>query len=86
MGSFWKYGVSLGTDTGSGTSATIDSANASKRMSVFTVAIGVIRNTSEGFVIESRESYSKSLTEFGPAWQNGRVVVDARDPRKNIFK
>lgn len=84
MGSFRKYGVSLGIDNGSGTSVTIDSANASKRMSVFTVAIGVIRNNPEGVVIESLETYSKSLSEFRPAWQDGRVVMDAGS--KNIFK
>ncbi|MCQ1947098.1 MULTISPECIES: hypothetical protein [unclassified Arthrobacter] len=84
MGSFRKYGVSLGIDNGSGTSVTIDSANASKRMSVFTVAIGVIRNTAEGVVVESLETYSKSLSEFRPAWQNGQVVMDAGS--KNIFK
>ncbi|WP_146361894.1 hypothetical protein [Arthrobacter yangruifuii] len=84
MGSFRKYGVSLGIDNGSGTSVTIDSANASKRMSVFTVAIGVIRNTADGVVVESLETYSKSLSEFRPAWQNGQVVMDAGS--KNIFK
>lgn len=84
MGSFRKYGVSLGIDNGSGTSVTIDSANASKRMSVFTVAIGVIRNTPEGVVVESLEAYSKSLSEFRPVWQNGQVVMDAGS--RNIFK
>lgn len=84
MGSFRKYGVSLGIDNGSGTSVTIDSANASKRMSVFTVAIGIVRNAADGVVVESLETYSKSLSEFRPAWQNGRVVMDAGS--KNIFK
>lgn len=84
MGSFRKYGVSLGIDNGSGTSVTIDSSNASKRMSVFTVVIGIIRNTSEGVVVESLEKYSKSFSEFRPTWKDGQVVMDVGS--RNIFK
>lgn len=83
-GSFKKYNVSLGIDNGFGTNVTIDATNASNNNNVYTVAIGVIRNTNEGIVIESLEAYSKVNSEIRPAFVNGVVTMDAGS--KNLYK
>lgn len=83
-GSFHKYQVSLGIDNGQGTQVTIDSANASKDNGVYTVAIGVIRNSPNGVVIESLEAYSQRGSENRPAFRNGQLVMDAG--AKNLYK
>lgn len=83
-GSFKQYNVSLGIDNGAGTSVTIDATNASDNNNIYTVAIGVIRNTNDGVVIESLESYSKANSEIRPAFVNGVVKMDAGS--KNKYK
>lgn len=76
-GSFKKYNVSLGIDNGKGTNVAIDSKNASSNNNIYTVAIGIIRNTDDGVVIESLEAYSKPNSEKRPAFVNGELVMDA---------
>jgi tellurite resistance protein TerA len=83
-GSFRKYKVSLGIDNGQGTKVTIDSKNASNNNTIYTVAIGVIRNTADGVVVESLESYSQTGSEHRPAFRNGQLVMDAGS--KNLYK
>lgn len=83
-GSFRKYQVSLGIDNGQGTQVTIDSANASKDDGVYTVAIGVIRNSPNGVVIESLEAYSKRGSENRPSFKNGFLAMDAGS--RNLYK
>lgn len=83
-GSFRKYGVSLGINNGQGTQVTIDSKNASNNNTIYTVAIGVIRNTADGVVIESLESYSQSGSEHRPSFRRGELVMDAGS--KNLYK
>lgn len=83
-GSFHKYNVSLGISNGAGTDVTIDSKNASKNNNIYTVAIGIIRNTADGVRIEALESYSAPGSENRPAIVNGRVVMDKGS--KNLYK
>lgn len=83
-GSFNKYKVSLGIDNGAGTEVNIDSKNASKNPAVYTVAIGVIRNSSDGVVIESLEKYSRMVSEKRPAIIDGKLVMDAGS--QNVYK
>lgn len=83
-GSFKKYNVSLGIDNGAGTSVTIDATNASDNNNIYTVAIGVIRNTQDGVVIESLEAYSKANSELRPAFVDGVLKMDAGS--KNKYK
>lgn len=83
-GSFNKYKVSLGIDNGAGTEVNIDSKNASKNPAVYTVAIGVIRNSSDGVIIESLEKYSRMMSEKRPAIVDGKLVMDAGS--QNIYK
>jgi tellurite resistance protein TerA len=83
-GSFRKYQVSLGIDNGAGTKVTIDSKNASNHNNIYTVAIGVIRNTANGVVVESLEAYSQPGSENRPAFKNGQIVMDAG--AKNLYK
>lgn len=84
LGSFHKYQVSLGIDNGEGTQVTIDSANASKKGSIYTVAIGIIHNSPNGVSIESLEAYSKPWSENRPTFKNGFLAMDAGS--KNIYK
>lgn len=83
-GSFRAYQVSLGIDNGAGTEVFLDSKNASRNPAVYTVAIGVIRNGSDGVVIESLEKYSSFGSEKRPAIVKGNIVMDAGP--KNIYK
>lgn len=83
-GSFHKYNVSLGISNGAGTDVTIDSKNASKNNNIYTVAIGIIRNTADGVRIEALESYSAPGSENRPAIVNGQVVMDKGS--KNLYK
>lgn len=83
-GSFRRYGVSLGLDNGAGAKVTIDSQSASANDGIYTVAIGIIRNTPEGTVVESLEAYSKPGSELRPAFVNGNLVMDAG--AKNLYK
>lgn len=83
-GSFRRYQVSLSLNNGQGTEVTIDSKNASKHWGIYSVAIGIIRNTPDGAVIESLEEYSRPHSENRPAFVNGNLVMDAG--AKNRYK
>lgn len=83
-GSFRRYKVALGLDNGAGTEVNIDAASASNNDSIFTVVIGVIRNTPNGIQVESLEEYSKPGSEKRPAIINGKIVVDAG--ATNLYK
>lgn len=83
-GSFRRYQVSLGIDNGAGTEVTIDAKNANKDDTVYTVAIGSIRNTPTGVVIEHMEAYSRPSSENRPKFINGNLVMDAGS--KNLYK
>lgn len=83
-GSFYKYKVSCAIDNGAGTSVTIDSETASKKMAVYTLAIGAIRNTADGVRVEALESYSKMMSEKRPAIVGGKLVMDAG--AQNLYK
>jgi len=76
-GSFRKYQVSLGINNGAGTEVVIDAKNANNSSTIYSVAIGIIRNTSNGVQIESLEEYSQNGSESRPAIVNGQVVMDA---------
>lgn len=83
-GSFQKYKVSLGIDNGSGTQVTINAKNTSANDNIYTVAIGIIRNTADGVVVEALESYAAPHSELRPAFKNGQVVMDAGS--RNLYK
>lgn len=83
-GSFKKYNVSLGIDNGAGTEVTIDAKNASNNNQIYTVAIGVIRNTPNGVRIEALEAYSKPGSELRPNFVNDTLAMDAGS--KNLYK
>jgi len=83
-GSFRRYAVSLGIDNGAGSSVTISSKNASDNDMVYSVAIGVIRNTPQGIQVEALEEYSKAGSEFRPLIVKGRVVMDKGS--RNLYK
>lgn len=83
-GSFRRHKVSCEISNGSGTQVTINADNASSNDSVYTVAVGLIRNAPEGTRIEALESYSKPGSEYRPAIKNGKVVMDAGS--KNLYK
>lgn len=84
-GSFRKYKVSMSIDNGAGAQVEIRSENADKNNQVYTVAIGVIRNTADGVQIEALESYSRPGSENRPALlPDGSVRMDA-GPR-NAYK
>jgi tellurite resistance protein TerA len=83
-GSFKKYQVSLSIDNGAGTQVNVDASNANDSNTIYSVAIGVIRNTPNGVVIESLEAYSRSSSENRPAFVNGQIVMDAGS--KNLYK
>lgn len=77
-GSFKRYKVSLSIDNGAGTQVSVSADNASNNNTVYTVAIGAIRNTPEGVVIEALESYSAPGSERRPVLlADGRVSMDA---------
>jgi uncharacterized protein involved in tellurium resistance len=76
-GSFRTYQVSLGINNGAGTEVVIDAKHANKSSTIYSVAIGVIRNTVDGVQIESLEEYSQPGSESRPAIVNGKVVMDA---------
>jgi len=83
-GSFKRYKVSLSIDNGQGTNVTIDAKNANNNDQIYTVAIGVIRNTADGVRIEALESYSSPSSENRPIIKNGQVVMDAG--ARNLYK
>lgn len=83
-GSFRRHKVSCEISNGQGTQVTINADNASANDSVYTVAVGVIRNAPEGTRIEALEAYSKPGSENRPAIKNGKVVMDAGS--KNLYK
>lgn len=83
-GSFRRYQVSLGIDNGEGTEVTIDAKNANNDDAVYTVAIGSIRNTPNGVVIEHLEAYSKPGSENRPKFVRGQLVMDAGS--RNLYK
>jgi tellurite resistance protein TerA len=83
-GSFKQYKVSLGIDNGAGTQVNISADDASRNPLVYSLAIGVIRNTADGVVIEHLEKYSKISSEKRPAFRNGEIVMDAG--AKNLYK
>lgn len=83
-GSFREYKVSLEISTGDGTDVTIDAKNASADRAIYSVAIGAIRNTAVGVVVEALEAYSKRGSELRPAVINGQIVMD--EGSKNLYK
>lgn len=84
-GSFRRYNVSLSIDNGAGDQVNVSSQNASDNDKIYSVAIGVIRNTADGTQVEALESYSQPGSENRPALgPNGEVVMD-RGPR-NAYK
>jgi len=83
-GSFRKYKVSLSIDNGAGTEVSIDAKSASMNPIIYSLAIGAIRNTPQGVVIEHLEKYSKTGSENRPAFRNGEVVMDAG--AQNLYK
>lgn len=77
-GSFRKYQVSLSIDNGAGTQVGVRAENADNNNSVYSVAIGIIRNTGDGVQIEALESYSRPGSENRPALSpDGTVRMDA---------
>lgn len=83
-GSFRRYNVSLNIDNGQGTDVTLEAKTASANDGIYTVAIGAIRNTDEGTVIESLEKYSKRGIENRPAFVKGQLVMDVGS--RNLYK
>lgn len=83
-GSFRRHKVSCEISNGEGTQVTISADNASPNNTVYTVAVGIIRNAPEGTRIEALEEYSRPGSEFRPAIKNGKVVMDAGS--KNLYK
>jgi tellurite resistance protein TerA len=83
-GSFRKYKVSLSIDNGAGADVNIDAASASMNPIIYSLAIGAIRNTTEGVVIEHLEKYSKSGSELRPTFVNGEIAMNAGS--KNLYK
>jgi tellurite resistance protein TerA len=83
-GSFRKYKVGLSISTGDGTDVTIDAKNASDNATIYTVAIGAIRNTADGVVVDALELYSKPGSELRPAINRGNIVMDKGS--KNLYK
>lgn len=75
-GSFRKYKVSTGIDNGAGTTVTIEAEKASRNPLVFSVAIGAIRSTAEGVVVESLEEYSKMGNENRPRVADGVLLMN----------
>lgn len=84
-GSFRRYKVDLGIDNGSGTQVSISSANADRNDKIYSVAIGIIRNTADGVQIEALEAYSRPNSENRPVLlPDGTVQMDAGP--KNTYK
>jgi tellurite resistance protein TerA len=83
-GSFKQYQVSLSIDNNAGTEVTVDASNANSGKTIYTVAIGIIRNTPNGVVIEHLEAYSKPGSENRPAFVKGVLTMDAG--AKNLYK
>lgn len=83
-GSFYNYGVSCGISNGAGAEITIDSANANRASNVYTLAIGAIRNTSDGVQIEALEQYSRGNSENRPAVVKGQIIMDRGS--QNLYK
>lgn len=84
-GSFRRYKVDLGIDNGSGTQVSISSANAERNDKIYSVAIGIIRNTADGVQIEALEAYSRPNSENRPVLlPDGTVQMDAGP--KNAYK
>lgn len=77
VGSFRQYKVGLSIDNGAGTQIGIDARHGSRNPLVYSLAIGIIRNTPEGVVIEHIEKYSKAGSEARPAFKDGQLVMDA---------
>lgn len=77
-GSFRKYQVSTSIDNGAGAKVEIRSENADRNNNVYSVAIGIIRNTPDGVQIEALESYSRPSSENRPSLLgDGTVCMDA---------
>ncbi|MCU1405942.1 MAG: tellurium resistance protein [Glaciihabitans sp.] len=83
-GSFRTYKVGLSISTGDGTDVVIDASSASADKTIYSVAIGAIRNTPTGVVVEALERYSTPSSEFRPAIVKGEIVMD-KGP-KNLYK
>ncbi|WP_159599321.1 TerD family protein [Agromyces humi] len=83
-GSFRKYKVGLALSNGAGSEVTIDAKNANANDTIYSVAIGVIRNTSDGIQVESLELYSKPGSELRPALVGGSLVMD--QGARNLYK
>ena len=83
-GSFRTYKVGLSISTGDGTDVVIDANSASANANIYTVAIGAIRNTANGVVVEALEHYSSPGSENRPAIVKGQIVMDKGS--KNLYK
>jgi tellurite resistance protein TerA len=67
-GSFRKYKVSMIVDNGAGTTVSIDAKNANSNDNIYTCVPAIIRNASDGVVIEQVEMYSKPNSENRPSF------------------
>lgn len=86
-GSFIRYKVSLSLDNGQGDTVTIDANNAKDAAAddtVYSVAIGVIRNSPDGVIVEYLEAYSAPGSERRPTFIDGKVVMDTG--ADNLYK
>jgi tellurite resistance protein TerA len=83
-GSFRKYNVSLSIDNGEGDEVTINATNANNNNTIYSVGIGVIRNTALGVKVEYLENYSQPNSENRPLVVNGQLVMDQGS--RNLYK
>lgn len=83
-GSFKQYRVSCGISNGKGDEVSIEASVANSNRNVYTVAVGIIRNTSDGVKVEALEAYSKPHNENRPDFVKGELVmnVGSRNKRK----
>lgn len=76
-GSFSRNKVSCEISNGEGTKVTINADNANDDNAVYSVAVGVIRNSAEGVRIENLEAYSARNSERRPDFVRGKLAMDA---------
>ena len=80
-GSFYEYKVSMFIDNQNGTKITIPAKNAKQDSTVYTCVPGIIKNTSDGIIIEVLELYSKPGSENRPKLvlekgENVKILMD----------
>lgn len=87
-GSFKHYDVSLAIDNGAGTQIKIPSVDANDNPGVYTCVPGIIRNTSDGVMIQPLEQYSKPGSERRPvvSLKGDDVVVTMDAGAENMIK